>query len=359
MRLVNINELSGNEIVAKTIIDDKFRQLIVKGTRYRSSFNKKLEELGIGRIYIDDEISDGVEVEDIISDSTRLNAQILVGKQLKKFESSNQISVNEFSKVAGDIVDEIMNSRDVIYDLQDIKINDNYTFQHCVNVCVLAVLTAVKLGVPRDKIKKMAIGCLLHDFGKVQIPNEILNKPGKLTADEYEEVKKHPIYGYEAFTEIAPISRIVILMHHERLDGSGYPLGKTSEEIYDLAKICAVCDVFDAMTSERPYKKPVPIPETLKLMRAMAGKHLDKRILDVFMENIAVYPVGSIVVLNNGLVGIIKKNNKSNMLKPKLKIIYDAKKHIKINHDLDLLDNPKLEIKKTVTIDKEGNFKLD
>lgn len=356
MRLAQVKNLKGNEIVAKTIIDDKFRQLIVKGTRYRKAFEKNLLSLGINQIYIDDELSRGIKVKDVVSDATRMKAHQIVSKQLEKFSTSKTVSVNKFSDVAGDIVDEIMNGDSIIYDLQDIKINDNYTFQHCVNVCVLAVLTAVKMDIPRSKIKKLAIGCLLHDFGKVEIPNEILNKKGKLTHDEFQEIKKHPIYGYEAFSELSPISRMVILMHHEKLDGTGYPLGFKDEKIYHLVKIASVCDVFDAMTSKRPYKKAISVAQTIKMMRASAGKHLDKEIMEIFFQNVAVYPVGSIVLLSNGLVGLIKKNHKTNMLRPKIKVVYDAKRKIKVNREIDLMDESIIKISKRVEMDKSGKF---
>jgi HD-GYP domain-containing protein (c-di-GMP phosphodiesterase class II) len=347
MRLVNIDELQGEEIIAKAILDDCGRQLLVKGTRFRMAYIKKLKQMGVINIYIEDDISKDIEIRDVIAEVTRYEAQKLIKQQMMKYTPGGTVDVENIAGIVNKIVEDILSSSHMIYDLHDIKTNDSYTFQHSVNVCVLAALTASKAGMPQDVVQKIAMGSLLHDFGKIQVPKEILNKPTMLTDAEMGEMKNHALYGYEVFKDsplVAPITKVTILMHHERVDGTGYPLQLTGDKIHEGAKICAICDAFDAMTSERVYKKGMATAECIRLMKASAGKQFDGELLDIFLENVAAYPLGTIVILTNGLVAIVIKNQKINLMKPVLRVIFNPKMPEKVQYEINLLEYPDLGI---------------
>lgn len=200
------------------------------------------------------------------------------------------------------MVEEILANKNAVYSLIKLRDYDNYTFTHSVNVCVLSILTGSLLGYNRMQLENLGLGAMLHDIGKVLIDSRIMNKPAKLSVTEYEVVKKHTIFGYKLLKSKIATSFLpahIALQHHEREDGSGYPRGLTAKRIHRYAKIVAVADVFDAMTTDRIYQKAVIPQVSLEKIKKDQGIKFDKRITENFMRVIAPYPIGSILVLNN------------------------------------------------------------
>ena len=190
--------------------------------------------------------------------------------------------------------------------LNGLKCKDDYTYRHNIGVAVLASLLAKWLGYSDEEVNVISLGGLLHDIGKIRIPDEILNKSGPLTDEEYELVKKHTVYGYEMLKEggVYPeeIARIA-LEHHERNDGHGYPYGKKEHEIHEYSKIVAIADVFHAMSSDRVYRKGIPINDVLLQMRNDSFGMLDPKMTSVFIQKIMEMSIGNTVLLSNGLKG--------------------------------------------------------
>lgn len=192
--------------------------------------------------------------------------------------------------------------------LNGLKSKDDYTYRHNIGVAVLASLLSRWLGFSEEEVNLISLGGLLHDIGKIQIPDKILNKKGRLTEEEYETVKKHTIYGYEILknSNIYPeIIATMALEHHERNDGKGYPYGKKENEIHEYSKIIAIADVFHAMTSDRVYRRGIPINQVLKQMRSDSFGMLDPKMTSIFIMKIMEMSIGNTVLLSNGAVGKI------------------------------------------------------
>ncbi len=357
MRLVSLDEIKGNEILAKSVIDISGRVLLSKGIRVKLSYLNKFAELGISCIYIEDKISEGIEIEDVLCEETRLQAKEIVQNEIQRYLKSGDINTDGIQQIVNTILHEVLNSKTDLLNLKDLKIKDEYTFSHSVNVCILSVFLAIKAGLDHDKVHSIGTGCLLHDFGKILIPAEILQKSGKLTAEEYDEMKKHTIYGYEAIKSefnICPTTKVVVLLHHERIDGSGYPYGYTGDKIHESAKICAICDVFDAMTSDRIYRKALSITDAVEFLYCTSGIYFEKGLVDEFLSHVPIYPSGTVVLLNNGLIGIVLKNNKTNLTRPIVRMLLNPKTKMKYNnYVIDLMEDLTLKIEREIKMDAD------
>ena len=200
---------------------------------------------------------------------------------------------------------------------------DNYTYSHSVNVDMLSVILGVACGLRDDELRKLSQAALLHDIGKTCVPIEIINKPGRLTEEEYAEVKNHPRYGYNMLRdnyEVSSVARNAILSHHENEDGSGYPRGLTSEKIHLFAKIIHVADVYDALTTKRVYKEAMNPADALEYLMGNAERMFDKDLVATFMEYVAPYPLGVQVELSTGQKAIVVKNNRSMLSRPVVRL---------------------------------------
>lgn len=349
MRLVPIECLVGGEIIAKTIVDEKGSRLLAKNTSFKLYYKQKLMERGIEKIYIADKLSEGIESKDVISEKIRIEAVDLVKDMVSVFKATQQIDVNRLEESAVNIIEEILNNREVLYDMVDIKSKDNYTYCHCVNVAVLCVMLGRKMGANKPYLKKLALGGLLHDFGKILVPDEILNKPLKLSNNEYDIVKLHPLQGYQIFKDnplLTPISKVMILMHHEQISGSGYPLGISKDKIPEGARICSICDVFDAMTSKRIHRDPYTIIDTLNEMEKMTKDHLDEDLFKIFRSIICYYPVGTTVLLSNETIAIVEQNKTESINQPIIRVIFDLKSQRELFKRIDLAHYENIKIQR-------------
>jgi len=214
-----------------------------------------------------------------------------------------------------------------------IKRADEYTYMHSVAVSALMAQLAKTLGMDDAAQHQAATAGLLHDIGKVGVPNEILNKPGRLTEDEFTAVRNHPRNGYELLArggEFDDVALDVCLHHHERIDGRGYPDRLKGDEITLFAKMGAICDIYDAISSNRPYKSAWTPFESLRQMASWGKGHLDHEIFRAFVQSIGVYPVGSIVKLKSNRLAIVTEQNINELRKPVLKAFYSTQLHERI-----------------------------
>ncbi len=235
------------------------------------------------------------------------------------------------------LVEEISNSvlrnPGALISLARLKTKDNYTYMHSVAVCALMVALARQLGLDERQTRQAGMAGLLHDIGKMTIPLEILNKPGRLTEAEFDAVKNHPVEGHKLLLEGKGVDEVtldVCLHHHEKVDGTGYPDRLTDEQISIFAKMGAVCDVYDAITSNRPYKSGWDPAESLRKMAEWSKGHFDPVIFQAFVKSVGIYPIGSLVKLKSGRIGVVVDQTEESLLTPKVKVFYSTKSNLRI-----------------------------
>lgn len=327
MSLLSIDEVKVGMVLNKDIESGKTGAiLLTSGTVLNKNNIFILRNLGIKYIDIFENINSEndylivnndifLEKYERFADRTRLifnNARF--GKKLV---------VSEIGEIVNEMVEEIVKSNNILARLRQIEEDNDYTFQHSLDVSMLATMIGKWLGYSNVELKQISLAGLFHDIGKVKISDNIMYKPGRLTESEFELVKKHTIFGYNLLNETIGISKNVALgalQHHEREDGSGYPLGVKSKNIHEYAKIVAVCDIFDAMTTERVYKKKQSPFLVAEHIISNSFGILDARIASVFTNNISNFYVGNVVKLNCGDIGEIIYIHKEMPTRPLVKV---------------------------------------
>ncbi|MCD8552372.1 MAG: HD-GYP domain-containing protein [Seleniivibrio sp.] len=242
----------------------------------------------------------------------------IVGSILDGIRNGGAINTEAVKHVSQSITEMTLKKRGVLTSITKLKQYDNYTFHHSINVSIFAASLATHLGMSKKEIEIAANSGLIHDIGKMLVPESILNKPGKLSEEEYKVMKTHVIRGYEYAKKCGtPAEELkMIIEHHERHDGSGYPYGLKDEQISIFGKIGAVVDIYDAMTSDRVYHKGIAATSALKLMFQWTDKHINKSIFEFFIKNVGIYPVGSLVIMATHEIGIVGKMNPANPMSP-------------------------------------------
>jgi putative nucleotidyltransferase with HDIG domain len=217
---------------------------------------------------------------------------------------------------------------DALLSVVRLKNHDEYTYMHSVAVCALMVALARRLGLPEDQVRDAGAAGMLHDLGKAAMPLTVLNKPGALSDDEFKIMKAHPVRGYHMLVQSGSAPEAVLdvaLHHHEKFDGSGYPHNLKGDAIGLMARMGAVCDVYDAITSNRPYKKAWGPAESLQRMVSWNG-HFDELVLKAFIRSVGIYPVGALVRLESDRLGVVLEQGEGSLLAPKVRVFFNARK---------------------------------
>lgn len=249
-----------------------------------------------------------------------------------------------------EITDSVTRNPGALISLARLKSVDDYTYMHSVAVCAMMVALAKQLGLSEEEIRSAGIAGLMHDLGKALTPTEVLNKPGKLTEAEFNIMKKHPEEGYRMLQggfSVDPMVMDVCLHHHEKVDGSGYPKGLKGDEISLYAKMGAVCDVYDAITSNRPYKSGWDPAESLRKMADWSTGHFDGKVFQAFVKSMGIYPIGSLVRLNSGRLGIVVDQTSKSLTTPCVKVFFSTESNLRIPPEVVDLSKPGVKDKIT------------
>jgi len=275
----------------------------------------------IPRVPMDEELPNA---QRILSCATRVLDDVFRDLRLGK-----QIRDDRAKGVVAEMTESVFRNRFALSGLSSIKEKDDYTFTHSVNVCVLMLTFARARGAPREKIEEIGVGALLHDVGKVKVDDRILNKPGPLNHDEIVMMKAHVTHGLELLsrvTGLSPSAMALVAQHHERLDGRGYPLGLEGEALSEEGQMASIVDMYDAITSDRCYRKAKSPNTALKEIYELAGSHFEKRLVESFIRAVGIYPAGTLVRTASGFLGVVVENDGDNLLRPKVRFIYNLKK---------------------------------
>ncbi|MCS0028028.1 HD-GYP domain-containing protein [Vibrio alginolyticus] len=255
-------------------------------------------------------------------------AKDLAQKLLNQTFEGKIIEVDEVEAWADDVIESVFIDSDALQCVSALRKKDSYLLEHSVNVACLLVSFGKYLGLDKQTLKQLAIGGIIHDVGKIKVDDKILHKPAKLTPEEFEHMKLHQVFAGEIILHVKGLSDVscdVCLMHHEKLDGNGYPRGLKGDEIPIHGRMSCIVDIYDALTADRCYKKGMSSAEAFKILLSLTPFHLDADLVYKFINCVGMYPVGSIVELSDGRVGIVWSSNDSQALKPEVKCFYSRK----------------------------------
>lgn len=338
IRSIKTEDLAAGKVVDRTIMDATGRALFEKGSFLDDFQIEGLIREGITEIYVRDDETPETEKEPTVitkevqekidrirvADRSGLNLtedlQRRVGKGIEYLFSCS--TDENFAIMTGNITNELMKvleaNNTIAVDIGSLKVSDEYTFRHSVDVATMSMVIARKYGLNEKEIHDVGIAGLLHDVGKLMIPRDILNKPSRLTEDEFEIMKKHARYGYnmlqkkEGFNESILLG---VLQHHEKLNGGGYPDGLKDPDIHLYARIIAIADIYDSLVTRRSYKQKISKRDSIEIIMAMTSE-LDIFVMQSFLDSVILYPVDSVVTLSNGEEAKVVKNNPGFMLRP-------------------------------------------
>lgn len=356
MRVVSVSSLKGDEILGKQIFDESGRVLLNAGVELTPFYIERIKQLGILSVYIDDDISKNVIIEESISDKTRQMSKHAVKQMIEVYCREGKTDNSSIMNSVNSVIDDILSNKNVLINVAEISSSDNNIYSHSVNVCVLSTIIGTHMGYSMSKLRDIATGAMLHDIGRIKMLNDkkvLAEHNNKEELDKYIELM-HPKVGYDFLGEQHVWNayvKVAALMHHERCDGSGYPLKLKGEEINQIAKIVSICDVFDNLISGRGSEESKTVYEAIEYLVGMSNIYFDEEMVRKFTMNIAAFPTGSGVVLSSNEKGLVIKQNNSMPMRPVIKVIYDKAGNMLSNpYEVDLLKELTFFITKTCEI---------
>lgn len=343
MRRVSIDYLKPGDVLAHPVKSPNGSILLTKGIKINHETIKKLSKLGVFVVYVEDDSLPNMSISQMVLESTRKESieaikEVMLKNTITKEVTKNSresINLNRLTYVVNNLVDDLLTNINVLSSFAEVRLLDNYTYNHSLDVCIYSLILGHKLKYTRTQLLELGLGAILHDVGKSKIPIKVINKPGILTPEEYQIVKEHPVLGYEIIRnnkKIPLLSAHIAFQHHERYNGSGYPRKLKGDEIHPYAYIVGLVDMFDALTAEKEYRPKFSLKEAVEIIEASKDVLFPKNYVEKFLECIALYPNGHKVKLSSGDIGVVIGQGIS-PLKPIIKIIEN---HTNIHDYIDL-----------------------
>lgn len=337
-KYMRTRQLKAGMRMDQSVVDRLGRILVARGSYLDDYIIESMIKMGIMSVYIQEgkEESGQPKEEEIcplalenieklhtedrskVTLSNSVRKRVAEGIQYIYSNTESEHLADATDSIANDLMNTINSNNAVALDINALKTSDEYTFKHSVDVATIAMILAKKQGMSDKKIREIGVAGLLHDVGKTKVPNEILNKPGPLDDEEFTIMKQHPVFGYRMIKdrkEFGPEVAMAVLQHHEKTDGRGYPMAVQASQISNYAKILSVADIYDALVTERPYKKAFTQRTAVEMVMSMTGE-LDMEAMQCFLESIILYPVDAVVELSNGETAKVVKNSPNNVLRP-------------------------------------------
>ena len=343
---IPIKKLKNGMITAQSIYNPLGASYLTKGMELSPTYIERLEKAGFDGVTVTslDPKLKLAPPDDIVQEKTRISAIQNVATAFHSVEENGTFDPEPLQGISENILQDIIAQQKNLVQLTDIRLHDTYTFAHSVNVAILSSLLGVLLKLSREEQLKLTLGGLLHDIGKITVPYEILTKAGHLTDDEWSVMQGHPEAGRQRLKKMFPNDTLlstIALQHHEHIDGSGYPNHLKGEQIHRYGRIVAIADVYDALTSVRPYKRAYTPSVAHRLMATCSPGHFDLDLLKLFFDNVAIYPVGTILKTQDGYA-IVKKVEFGYTLTPVVCVFANREgKLLNAPSDLDLKEAPK------------------
>lgn len=323
MRICKVDKLTGKEILAKDVITQDYKILLSAGTQLKVEYAEKLKKLDIKEVYVKDDVPDAETVV-ILKEEVEQSFKTKVRRILEKHTYQHNEELVELSQTADRIITNILQENEVVEKIYDIKERNSDVYEHSISICSISTLVALKMGLSHEMVHDIGVSCLLHDLGlrylTIQYENQNLDE---LSEAELREYKKHPVYGYSVLSNenwISNASKNMILYHHERLDGSGYPLKAT--DIPLECRIIQLCDAFDEMICGIGCER-IKVYEAIEYLKTFKDIKFDGKVVDVFLQFAAVYPAGTKVKTNEGEIGIVLRQNKHFSDRPVIRVLID------------------------------------
>lgn len=341
MRLVVLDDLTDDMVLAKPLYQDIGMILLSEGATNLTKYRDKIKKLGFEYVYVEDEISQGIQIDDVVSKEVRLEGQRMANNILGNLVKDKAINTPELRKWIEDIICEIIDNKTVMINMVDFKTRATYLYSHSVNVAVLSLLIGRTMQYTPKQLNFLGVGAILHDIGMLMLPEHLWQREyHSLTAEEQAVYRTHPQLGYEVLKPIFDVdafSKLIVWRHHEQLDGAGYPCKISGGEINEMIKIVSICDIYDELTSIRGKGVKMPSYQAIEYLISHAGTMFDKKILAHFLRCVAIFPLGSTVVLNDGRKAIVERQNENFPTRPVIRLLDGPRASVDLLKEVNLV----------------------
>lgn len=356
LRLIPMSSLKPGMKLGKKIYNEEGIILLSENAELSEAVIRRLRLHGLDFVYVADSRTEDVVIQDMIEEETRRRALQEIRTSFRKLTEPSVKGIvypflgKAFTGLVESIMDDLSSREDAMIMMMNINSMDQYLYRHSLNVCVYTLLLGQIHGYNKEELTLLGLGAMLHDIGKTKLPIELLNKPSKLSDEEFNQIKLHTQIGFQMLKDEPGIplkSAHCAFQHHERINGEGYPRGLKGDEISEFARWIAITDAYDAMTTHRVYRPAMLPHQALEVLYTGCGEWYEKSKLELFRDHVAIYPLGMTVTLNTGEKGVVVKINKDIPHRPVVRILEDPLgAELKSPHDVDMKNQLSIVITK-------------